>query len=211
MQSSPNTGILTRSRLIRTITVLIAVLGSSFAAYEGLIIALGVGQPIMIVVSDSMEPTIGLGDFIAVRTIGLSNISLGNVIVYEKSLSNIRIVHRVICIVTSSSSQCQSPWYPYLTCYVPPCYYTKGDNNFAPDPWVVLSNEIVAVWTGFRIPYLGMTILCLRQDPACPSPWGITSITSLGAVTVSAVAVDIQISRTHRRHASTEKSTGAGN
>jgi len=200
-----------RKRLFRTLIILIAVLGSSLAAYEGLIVALGIEQPIMIVVSDSMEPTIGLGDFVAVRTVRLSQISIGNVIVYEKSLSNIRIVHRVICIVTSSSSQCQSPWYPYLTCYVPPCYYTKGDNNFAPDPWVVLSNEIVAVWTGFRIPYLGMTILCLRQDPTCPSPWAITSITSLGAVAVSAVAIDIQISRTQKRHASTEKSTGAGN
>ncbi len=178
------------------------MLGSSFAAYEGVIVALGVGQPVMIVVSDSMEPTIGLGDFIAVRAPSLSQISLGTVIVYQKSLSSIRIVHRVICIITSSSPECQSPWYPYLTCYVPPCYYTKGDNNFAPDPWVVLSDEIVAVWTGFKIPYLGMAILCLRQDPACPYPWGVASVIGLGAVVVSAVVVDLRVLRVRTRSVS---------
>ena len=156
----------------------------------------------MIVVSDSMEPTIGLGDFIAVRAPSLSQISLGTVIVYQKSLSSIRIVHRVICIITSSSSECQSPWYPYLTCYVPPCYFTKGDNNFAPDPWVVLSDEIVAVWAGFRIPYLGMAILCLRQNPACPYPWGVASVIGLGAVVVSAVVVDLRVLRVRTRSVS---------
>ncbi len=88
LRTSPKMGMEIRKRLFRTLIILIAVLGSSLAAYEGLIVALGIEQPIMIVVSDSMEPTIGLGDFVAVRTVRLSQISIGNVIVYEKSLSN---------------------------------------------------------------------------------------------------------------------------
>ena len=151
-----------------------------------------------------MEPAIDAGDLITVQRVASSQISVGSVIVYQKSLSNIRVVHRIICIVTRSSANCQNPWYPYLACFTPPCYYTKGDNDFAPDPWLVLSDEILAVWTGFRAPYLGMTTLCLRQDLACPSPWAIVSVIALGTVVLSAIAIDLRISRTRGKSGQSE-------
>ena len=196
MQPNPKTGRFHRKDLFRLLVVLAGVLGSSSVVYFGPVIVLGTGEPIIIVASNSMEPAIDAGDLITVQRVASSQISLGSVIVYQKSLSNIRVVHRIICIVTRSSANCQNPWYPYLACFTPPCYYTKGDNDFAPDPWLVLSDEILAVWTGFRAPYLGMTILCLRQDLACPSPWAIVSVIALGTVVLSAIAIDLRISRT---------------
>ncbi len=137
-----------------------------------------------------MEPSIRTGTLIVVQATVPSQIHLGSVVIYQKALSNIRIIHRVVCIVTTSSSQCTSPWYVFITCGTPPCYYTKGDNNLAPDPWVVLSDEIVGVFTGYGVPYLGMTLLCLRQEPDCPSPWGPLSVIVLGGAVASDITLE---------------------
>ncbi len=181
--------------LVRTLIVLGVVLGASLAVYYGLVESLGVSQPLMLVASNSMEPTISTGDIIVVKSIDSSQIRLGDVIVYQKSLSEFIILHRVVCIVTSTGSSCSPGFYLYINCYVPPCYYTKGDNNPAPDPWVVLSSEIRGVWTGFRVPYIGMSLICLEQAQVCPTPWGAISVLALGAAVASDLGVEFWLSR----------------
>ncbi len=150
----------------------------------------------LLVPSRSMEPTIDAGDVIAIRAISPSQIRLGDVIIYLQSYignsTNVvqpsaLLIHRVVCIVTSASSQCAGSLYVYMKCRFAPCYYTKGDNEPGPDPWVVSAGQIVGVWTGFRIPYLAMAFICLKQDSQCPSPWGPLSLIALG----SAVAGDL--------------------
>lgn len=180
---------------IRTLIILGVVLGSSLAVYYGLVASVGVSQPLMLVGSNSMEPTIGTGDIIVIKSIDSSQIHLGDVIVYQKSLGEFSILHRVVCAVTSTGSSCSPGFYPYINCYVPPCYYTKGDNNRAPDPWVVLSNEIRGVWTGFRVPYLGMSLICLEQGLVCPAPWGAISVVALVAAIASDLGLEFWFSR----------------
>lgn len=164
-----------------------ATLGSSLLAYSILILALGVNQPLLLVPSRSMEPTIDAGDVIAMRGISASQIRLGDVIIYQQAYSQVLLIHRVVCIVTSTSSECTGSLYVYMKCRIAPCYYTKGDNEPGPDPWVVSAGQIVGVWTGFRIPYFAMAFICLKQDAQCPSPWGPLSLIALG----SAVAGDL--------------------
>jgi len=134
-----------------------------------------------------MEPTIDAGDVIAMRGISASQIRLGDVIIYQQAYSQVLLIHRVVCIVTSTSSECTGSLYVYMKCRIAPCYYTKGDNEPGPDPWVVSAGQIVGVWTGFRIPYFAMAFICLKQDAQCPSPWGPLSLIALG----SAVAGDL--------------------
>jgi signal peptidase I len=134
-----------------------------------------------------MEPTIDAGDVIVMRAISAPQVHLGDVIIYQQSYSQVLLIHRVVCIATSTSSQCVGSLYVYMKCNIPPCYYTKGDNEPGPDPRVVSASQITGVWTGFRIPYLAMAFICLRQDAQCPSPWGPLSLIALG----SAVAGDL--------------------
>jgi signal peptidase I len=174
-------------KLVPSIVVVGATLGSSLLAYSILILALGVNQPLLLVPSRSMEPTIDAGDVIAMRGISASQIRLGDVIIYQQAYSQVLLIHRVVCIVTSTSSECTGSLYVYMKCRIAPCYYTKGDNEPGPDPWVVSAGQIVGVWTGVRIPYLAMAFICLKQDAQCPSPWGPLSLIALG----SAVAGDL--------------------
>src|SRR5438105_12564289 len=173
-------------QFLRSLLIVIAILGSSLAVYLALDLSLGISQPLLLVGSMSMEPTIDAGDVIAVRAISASQIHLGDVIVYQVGTQTL-LIHRVVCIVTSTSSQCIGSLYVYMKCSIAPCYYTKGDNEPGPDPWVISATQITGVWTGFRIPYLAMAFICLRQDAQCPSPWGSLSLITLG----SAVAGDL--------------------
>jgi signal peptidase I len=177
----------TLRKLVPSLVLVGVALGSALAAYSFLVLALGVNQPLLLVPSRSMEPTIDAGDVIAMRAISAPQIRLGDVIIYQQSYTQVLLIHRVVCIVTSASSQCVGSLYVYMKCSVAPCYYTKGDNEPGPDPWVVSASQITGVWTGFRIPYLAMAFICLRQDAQCPSPWGPLSLIALG----SAVASDL--------------------
>jgi len=172
---------------LRSAAVVVLVLGLFLAIYSVLVLSLGVSQPLLLVPSRSMEPTIDAGDVIAMRGISDSQIRLGDVIIYQQAYTQALLIHRVVCIVTSTSSECTGSLYVYMRCRIDPCYYTKGDNEPGPDPWVVSAGQIVGVWTGFRIPYLAMSFICLRQDAQCPAPWGSLSLIALG----SAVAGDL--------------------
>ena len=193
-------------KLFPSLVVLGATLGSSLAIYSILVLALGVNQPLLLVPSRSMEPTIDAGDVIAMRAISAPQIHLGDVIVYRQTGTQALLIHRVVCIVTSTSSQCAGSFYVYMKCSLAPCYYTKGDNEPGPDPWVVTANQIAGVWTGFRIPYFAMAFICLRQDAQCPSPWGVLSLIALG----SAVAGDLVFEYLLSRRTANDKLTEQG-
>ena len=182
-------------RAIRSLVLIGAMLGSALAAYSILVLASGVGQPMLLVPSRSMEPTIDAGDVIAVRAISPSEIRLGDVIIYQQAYTQALLIHRVVCIVASTGSECTGSLYVYLKCSTAPCYYTKGDDEPGPDPWVVSSGQIVGVWTGFRVPYLAMAFICLKQDAQCPSPWGPLSLIALGSAVTGDLVFEYGISK----------------
>jgi len=104
--------------------------------------------PIMVVVSESMEPTLGVGDYIFVKGLTQANvIEIGNIIVFAR-IPGDYIVHRVIDIITREDSI---------------FFITKGDNNPGPDPWQVSEFDVMGKVYG-RVPLIGYFSLFERTS-----------------------------------------------
>jgi signal peptidase len=125
---------LTWSKLLRVLKnsyvemalISLIFLGSVFASWFAVKIALKTDYPLLVVASTSMLPTLDVSDIIIVQGINPSEIKAapqlgGDIIVfYEPYDWNTRIVHRAINEKFENGT-----WY----------FQTKGDNNFSPDSW----------------------------------------------------------------------------
>ncbi len=107
------------------------------AIYYGLSLILGTSMPVVTVVSDSMLPTLHVGDLLLVNNIGKPKV--GDVVVYKVSVINYPIVHRII------GTKFVDGRYGYII---------KGDNNNQPDPFIVMPEDIIGK-VYFVIPMLG--------------------------------------------------------
>lgn len=97
------------------------------------------GYQIKTVLSGSMEPDIQTGSIIGVKLAEeKNNFKKGDVITFQEE--EILITHRITEVVESGDSI---------------LYRTKGDNNNAEDMNPVISDNVVAQYTGFTVPYLG--------------------------------------------------------
>lgn len=98
------------------------------------------GYQLKTVLSGSMEPGIKTGSIIAVKPGGdMNRFKKGDVITFKMDEKNI-VTHRII-EVNKSGNQV--------------LYRTKGDNNETADMDPVLSQNVIAEYSGFTIPYLG--------------------------------------------------------
>lgn len=101
------------------------------------------GYQLKTVLSGSMEPGIMTGSVIAVKPGGdMTRFQEGDVITFKEE-ENMLITHRVTEIIKSGEHT---------------MYRTKGDNNNAEDLNPVLSENVVAEYTGFTVPYVGYFI-----------------------------------------------------
>ncbi|HEU5139287.1 MAG TPA: signal peptidase I [Bacillales bacterium] len=99
------------------------------------------GYQLKTVLSGSMEPGIQTGSIIAVKPVKeTKQFEKGDVITF-KTRDEKLVTHRVYKVLGSGTQ-----------------YVTKGDNNEDPDPNPVLSQNIVAKYTGFTIPYVGYLV-----------------------------------------------------
>lgn len=100
------------------------------------------GYQLKTVLSGSMEPGIQTGSIISVKLVeDKTNFKEGDVITFMEE--DILITHRITEVVQSGDNV---------------LYRTKGDNNNAEDMNPVLSNNVVAEYTGFTLPYVGYFI-----------------------------------------------------
>lgn len=98
------------------------------------------GYQFKTVLSGSMEPTFMTGSVIGIDpNIDKDNLQKGDVITFMKDETNL-ITHRINDVVKKESGV---------------IYQTKGDNNEAPDNEKVLAANVVGVYSGVTIPYLG--------------------------------------------------------
>ncbi|WP_099158028.1 signal peptidase I SipW [Virgibacillus ndiopensis] len=98
------------------------------------------GYQLKTVLSGSMEPGIKTGSIIAVKPGGdMTRFKEEDVITFMAEDEKL-ITHRIVEVVESGDNT---------------LYRTKGDNNNAPDRDPVLSENVVAEYTGFTIPYVG--------------------------------------------------------
>lgn len=101
------------------------------------------GYQLKTVLSGSMEPGIQTGSLIAVKPDGdMKRFKDGDVITFMDEEEKL-ITHRITEVMASGEQV---------------MYRTKGDNNNAEDLEPVLSENVVAKYTGFTIPYLGYLV-----------------------------------------------------
>jgi signal peptidase I len=98
------------------------------------------GHQIKTVLSGSMEPTFKTGSVIVVEKLtNTKNLKKDDVITFKKDEKNI-VTHRIIEVVKQGDNI---------------FYRTKGDNNESPDMEPVLSQNVVALYSGYTIPFIG--------------------------------------------------------
>jgi signal peptidase I len=98
------------------------------------------GYQLKTVLSGSMEPGIQTGSIIAVKPGGdMTRFEKGDVITFREE-ENMLVTHRVAEVIKNGDQV---------------MYRTKGDNNKTEDLNPVLSENVVAEYTGVTVPYVG--------------------------------------------------------
>jgi signal peptidase I len=98
------------------------------------------GYQLKTVLSGSMEPTFMTGSVIAVKPLeNPTELKKNDIITFKESEDKL-ITHRIVDVNKAENQT---------------MYVTKGDNNRSKDSGSVLSQNVVAKYTGFTIPYIG--------------------------------------------------------
>jgi len=146
-----------KSEFTKTAILLVLVLISVGGFWLALRAALRTEFPLHAVVSESMVPTLQVGDLLVVQgVVDASEINAapetGDVIVFRKPTDPSEfIVHRAI-----DKTHGGDQWF----------FITQGDNNPGPDSWKVPESDVIGRVVG-RVPLLGYLKIFLG------SPWGI--------------------------------------
>ncbi len=145
--------------IIAVVMIVIAFFGS-FLVYFVLQISLNTESPIVVVISESMEPTIHKGDLLFVMGIDAEKIKNGtaeeqdgDVIVFDArglwfDAPQEPIVHRVIGKYID-----EDVWY----------FITQGDANSSPDGAPIPESRVIGVVVG-GIPYIGWVKIFLTES-----------------------------------------------
>lgn len=104
----------------------------------------------MIVLTESMEPTIKAGDLIFVKKIEATDVEVGNIITFfdPASKNSSVVTHEVIKIEQSGNKL---------------YFYTKGENNNAEDPLPVPDQNLIGIYTGTRLGGLGHIAMFMQS------------------------------------------------
>jgi signal peptidase len=101
------------------------------------------GNQLKTVLSGSMEPTFKTGSIIAVKPVSdTASLKEKDIITFMQEDKTL-VTHRIIKVIKQGDQV---------------MYQTKGDNNKDADTQPVLSQNVVAKYTGFTIPFLGYLI-----------------------------------------------------
>ena len=132
--------------VVEIFTVLFIMFLATFGSFFALRFSTGTKLPMVVVISDSMEPTIYRGDLLFLVGKDPADIQngsyqgdpLGDIIVFEAdwSLSGEPIVHRVIDKRFNYAGS--GIWE----------FKTQGDNNLGVDPWTIASGDIIGRESG---------------------------------------------------------------
>ena len=150
----------TKRKVIVTVILLSMAFSGAFLIYYAMTVALNTNTPMVVVISDSMEPNIYKGDLLFLRGVDPETIrngsvegKEGDVIVFDaRGLPNWDapsdpIVHRVI------AKKNDNGWF----------FLTKGDNNINHDPAWVPETHVIGVVVG-KIPFVGWIKIILTDS-----------------------------------------------
>ncbi len=135
----------------RLFILFIAVIAIYFLTIVSFQVAFGTQTPFMVVVSNSMYPTLKINDIIVVKNVPIDDIQIGDIIVFKSPLNpQTPIVHRVINIIEDVGGT--------------KIFITKGDNNPTPDPWTV-SEDLILGKVIYVVPQIGVIPKILNAYP----------------------------------------------
>jgi len=97
-------------------------------------------SPFYYVEGNSMHPTLENGDLIVVYREDFKSLKVGDIIVFNSPVYNVRVVHRIKDIRFVDGEM---------------VLITQGDNNRVPDPGYVREENYIGKYAGVRIPYAG--------------------------------------------------------
>lgn len=130
--------LITSLLFVLLISVAVMVMITKFSSGEPEVF----GYQLKTVLSGSMEPGIQTGSIIAVKPGGdMTRFVENDVITFQADQK--LITHRIIEVIQSGEHM---------------IYKTKGDNNNGPDINPVLSDNVIAIYDGFTVPYAGYVI-----------------------------------------------------
>ncbi len=136
-----------RSELTQTLFVIALVVGMTLGGYGLFTVSMGTSNPLVVVESESMLPTLEVGHLLVLQARAPEQIQVGDIIVFNAGYHTKPIVHRIIEIqnVTGEFH-----------------YYTKGDNNALSDPGYRVHEDIIGVVV-LAVPYIGHVTLFLHE------------------------------------------------
>jgi len=151
----------TKRKIIVTVILLVSAFSGAFLIYFIMQVALNTENPMVVVVSGSMEPNLHKGDLLFLRGIDAENIKNGTIGGKEGDIIVFNaqglpgwfhapvepIVHRVV------DKKYDNGWF----------FLTKGDANQLIDPAWVPETRIFGVVVG-RIPYIGWVKIILTDS-----------------------------------------------
>ncbi|KAJ3298723.1 Signal peptidase complex catalytic subunit S11C [Borealophlyctis nickersoniae] len=133
------------------------IVASALMIWKGLAVVTNSESPIVVVLSESMEPAFQRGDLLFL-TLGNNPIRVGEICVFKIEGKEVPIVHRVLELHDEASTGKQ-----YLL--------TKGDNNaiddrglYNPGQMWIHREHVVGRVKGF-LPYIGMITILLNDYP----------------------------------------------
>ncbi|KAJ3170461.1 Signal peptidase complex catalytic subunit S11A [Irineochytrium annulatum] len=133
------------------------IIGSALMIWKGLSVATNSESPIVVVLSESMEPAFQRGDLLFLSMFS-DPIRVGDICVFKIEGKQVPIVHRVIEIHDETKTGQQ-----YIL--------TKGDNNrvddrglYNPHQMWIREKDVVGRVKGF-LPYVGMITIVLNDYP----------------------------------------------
>ncbi len=157
-------------RLLRTnptarVVILIVILFvATYGGVEVLRVGLHTESPLMVVSSESMVPTLNVGDIILVRGVDPQTITVGTIIIFHSPYDySMPIVHRVVAVNNEGGAI---------------FFETKGDHNQIRDGWKVPAANLMGAYVA-KFPYVGLLSLELR------GPLGVTVIILLVALIIA--------------------------
>lgn len=138
-----------RSEIVKTGFLLVLVVGVTLGGYGLFMVGMGTNTPLVVVTSESMVPTIHVGDLLVLQGRTEEGLQVGDIIVYVDDWNPNPIVHRIVEIEDIEGTL---------------HYYTKGDANAQRDPGSRTIDEVVGEVV-LIIPWIGYVSLWLKELP----------------------------------------------
>ena len=142
-----------KKEILRYAATFIALIAVFYGGTMALKSTLGTSNPMMVVISQSMVPTLGVGDFIFIQNIenfdqvNIGTLPTGDILVFLRpGFSEEYIVHRAI-----GGTKTDGAW----------IYQTKGDNNAFPDGFPVNESFVIGRVVN-RLPVIGYFSLFIK-------------------------------------------------